>query len=120
MSSCKPARTCYVLLQPEMEKRRRRVMIILGRSFSHAKAARELYARREGGHPPAAPDRPRARLRPLRRAPALAHALLPLAEAVLRERPRRLRAQGHDPRRPPPPHHRRAARQAPAQERGGR
>src|SRR5947209_20222763 len=34
----KVSRSTFVLLQPEMEKRQRRVMIILGRSFSHAKA----------------------------------------------------------------------------------
>ena len=66
----------------------------------HAKAPQELYACREGRHPPAPSDRPRPRLRPLRRASALAHPVLPLAEAVLRERPRRLRAQERRAREP--------------------
>jgi hypothetical protein len=48
----------------------------------HAKAPQELYACREGRHPAAPSDRPRTRLRPLRRASVVADVVLPLAEAV--------------------------------------
>src|SRR5690348_5669552 len=61
-----PHQKAPVLLQPEMEKRHIRVKVELGRSFSHAEAPEELYACREGRHPPAPSDRPRPCLRPLR------------------------------------------------------
>ena len=68
--------------------------------FHPCESPARTNASREGRHPPAPSDRPRARLRPLRRVPALAHPVLPLAEAVLRERRRRLRAQERDARAP--------------------
>src|SRR5262249_50009510 len=86
----------------------------------HAKAAKELYACREGRHLEASSHRPRPRLGSLRRASALPHAVLPLAETVLRERTGCFRTEPHRARRPTPANHRRAARQAPAQERGRR
>ena len=50
-----------------MEKRHIRVILKTRQEFPHAKASKELYACREGCHPSASPDRPRPRLRPLRR-----------------------------------------------------